>query len=237
MVLGVFHFANPGQDVIQTDQIDVLKPESQTYLTGLAERLSQFEPTAILVEVTPDREDSVNQEYRDYLSGTLELADSELHQLAFRAARASDLKRLYGFNDTGVHWNSGDLFDRIQSSEASLGKELEKTLDRLTQDIHEAHSTLSLRELLIMANDPGWDRRNKDVYLLTNVVGAGGGFVGADATARWWQRNFRMYANIQKHAKPGERLLVIAGQGHTAILKDLLAIDHRIVSEDPVPYL
>jgi hypothetical protein len=36
MVLGVFHFANPGQDVIQTDQIDVLKPERQTYLAGLA---------------------------------------------------------------------------------------------------------------------------------------------------------------------------------------------------------
>jgi hypothetical protein len=41
-------------------------------------------------------------------------------------------------------------------------------------------------------NDPEQDRNNKDLYLLTNAAGAGEGFEGADATARWWRRDIRM---------------------------------------------
>ena len=37
-----------------------------------------------------------------------------------------------------------------------------------------------------------------------------------------------MYANIQKVGQPGERLIVIGGQGRTAILKQFLRIDHRL---------
>ena len=59
----------------------------------------------------------------------------------------------------------------------------------------------------------------------------------ADATARWWHRNFRMYANVQRYATTGERILVVAGQGHTAILRDLLEIDGRISARDVHPYL
>jgi hypothetical protein len=39
-----------------------------------------------------------------------------------------------------------------------------------------------------------------------------------------------MYANIQQAAKPGERIIVIGGSGHTAILKQLLATDQRLVA-------
>lgn len=37
-----------------------------------------------------------------------------------------------------------------------------------------------------------------------------------------------MYANIQKTARPGERIIVIGGQGHTAILRTFLAVDTRL---------
>ena len=46
-----------------------------------------------------------------------------------------------------------------------------------------------------------------------------------------------MYANVQAAAAPGRRVLVIAGSGHTAILKDLLALDGQRQAEDVLPYL
>ncbi len=46
-----------------------------------------------------------------------------------------------------------------------------------------------------------------------------------------------MYSNVQKTAAPGHRVLVIAGAGHTAILKDLLAIDSKWQAEDVNGYL
>jgi hypothetical protein len=62
-------------------------------------------------------------------------------------------------------------------------------------------------------------------------------FHGADASADWWHRNLRMYALVQQHAAPGERVLVIAGSGHTAILRDLLRADADRVEVDVLPYL
>jgi len=76
-----------------------------------------------------------------------------------------------------------------------------------------------------------------DLYLATNAIGAGDGYAGAVSTASWWERNFRMYANIQQLAAPGERLIVLGGAGHMAILKQLIGIDRRLQGMDVVPYL
>jgi len=42
---------------------------------------------------------------------------------------------------------------------------------------------------------------------------------------------------VQQHATPGERVLVIAGSGHTAILRGLLGADADRAAEDLSPYL
>ena len=86
------------------------------------------------------------------------------------------------------------------------------------------------------SNDPDMLRANKDLYLLTNAIGAGDNFIGADAAAAWWQRNFRMYALIQQASGEDERVIVIGGSGHIAILQDLLRIDQRIQSVDVDSY-
>ena len=99
------------------------------------------------------------------------------------------------------------------------------------------HSTLSLKELLLSTNDPAEDRNNRAFYIMTNPVGTDASFVGADATASWWHRNFRMYALIQRYAQPGERVLVIGGQGHTAILRRMLADDMDREAVDVRPFL
>ncbi len=73
--------------------------------------------------------------------------------------------------------------------------------------------------------------------IVTNPVGDQNNFVGADASASWWHRNFRMYAHVQRYARPGERVLVIGGQGHTAILRQLLADDPDREAVDVRPFL
>lgn len=50
MVLGVFHFANPGLDKVKSEVIDVTTPANQAYLAGLAQRLAAFGPTDVLVD-------------------------------------------------------------------------------------------------------------------------------------------------------------------------------------------
>jgi len=101
-------------------------------------------------------------------------------------------------------------------------------IEQVTRDQNHAMETMTLGQLMQRCNDPQQDRINMDLYLATNAIGAGDGWSGADATTSWWQRNFRMYANIQRAAHPGDRIIVIGGQGHTAILKTLLSTDMRL---------
>lgn len=237
LLLGVFHFANPGRDLVRVDQVDVSTPANQTYLASLAQRICDFRPTAILVERDRAIEPEMRRELDAYLAGEPLPGVNEVYQIGFRVAKACDVERIHGFDESEVGWDPEPLFEHLERAAPDLLGALNAEIARFQVEDTAAHRELTLPELLLRANDPEQDRANKDLYLLTNVAGAGQGFEGADATARWWRRNFRMYANVQRYAGPGERVLVIAGQGHTAILRDLLAIDGRIDAPDVRPYL
>ena len=237
MLLGMFHFANPGRDVVKTRVIDVMAPENQAYLDGLAERMAAFKPTDVLAECSPAEQEKIDGKFRDYVAGRFALPSNETYQIGFRVARRAGLARVTCFDEDSVGWNAQPMFEFIEKHDPELKKDLDATFQSLTATMDEEQATLPLVRLLQLTNDPARDRLNKALYLRTNGVDAGGSFAGADASASWWHRNFRMYANVQKVAAPGRRVIVLAGQGHTAILKDLLAADDRRVAEDARAYL
>jgi hypothetical protein len=129
------------------------------------------------------------------------------------------------------------MFKYIEAHDPDTKQALDALYQSLSADADREQSTLPLPQLLRLANDPARDAFNQGLYLRTNAVDAGGGFAGADASASWWHRNFRMYANVQAAAAPGHRVIAVAGQGHTAILKSLLAVDGQRQGEDVAAYL
>lgn len=237
MLVGMFHFANPGRDMVKARVIDVMAPPNQAYLEGLAARLAAFEPTDLLAECSPADQDQYDQRFRDYLAGRFELPSNETYQIGFRVAKQAGLRGVTCFDEDEVGWNAQPMFDYMDKHDTRAKRDIEARIAAVSADHDREQSTLSLPQLLQLANDPSRDAANKALYLLTNAVGAGDGFAGADASASWWHRNFRMYANVQKAAAPGRRVIALAGQGHTAILKDLLAVDDRRTAEDVRAYL
>jgi hypothetical protein len=237
LLFGVFHFANPGLDVVKTDQIDVMTDENQAYLDALADRFSQFDPTVVLLEFDPERNPGMQERFRQYLDGDYELPSNEVYQLGFRIAARSDAETVHGYDESDIQWQAEPLFQYLETTDTETGARMSALIEEVTLDEQEAQATLSLRELLLRANDPERDALNRSFYLLTNHVGGHENFVGADAAASWWHRNFRMYALVQRHAQPGERVLVIGGQGHIAILRLLLADDRDREAADIRPYL
>jgi predicted proteasome-type protease len=71
-------------------------------------------------------------------------------------------------------------------------------------------------------NDPAQIASDHGVYAHFARVGAGDTYVGADLVAAWYKRNIRIFANLQQIAEPGDRILVIFGGGHAAILRELV---------------
>lgn len=237
LVMGAFHFANPKKDVIKTEQINVMTDENQKYLIGLTQRIAEFKPTVVLLEFDPENTEKMNSRYRNYLGGTYELPSGEVYQIGFRIARQVGLKEIFSFDEREIGWNAKPMFEYMKKNAPQTAEKMNDLIKKITQETKKDHATKSLSELLKDANSLEKDKFNQSMYIMTNHLGAGDSFEGADAAASWWHRNFRMYANIQKHAQPGERVLVIGGQGHTAIIKDFLALDHDRELIDIVPYL
>lgn len=134
-------------------------------------------------------------------------------------------------------WEAAKLFKYMPTHDPETQAEMDTLIAEITEAHNVAHATKSVPELLMQSNDPQQDRLNKCFYVLINQVCAGHNFVGADSAASWWHRNFRMHANTQRHARPGERVVAIGGQGHTAILKDLQALDADRIAVDVHPYI
>jgi len=235
MFLGLFHFDNPGLDAVKFTPIDVMQPVEQAYLTGLSERLARFAPTKVLLEYPADVDEKINQRYTDYLAGKFDLPKNEIYQLGFRVAKLAGNARVHGVDVQAPPFED-PLWNYLPEVPATEQKLMELIASE-SKRLENAHRSMSLRDILAMDNSPDEDLRNKGFYMLLNDVAAENRlFYGADSSAHWWHRNFRMYALIQKHAQAGERVLVIAGSGHTAILRDLLRADGARVNDDVLPY-
>lgn len=236
MLLGLFHFDNPGLDAVKYQPVDVMQPAEQAYLQALSQRLARFAPTKVLLEY-PDKSDAVmNQRYADYLAGRYELGRNELYQLGFRIAKLAGHARVYGFDQQAPAFQD-KLWDYMPKAAPQTQDKVMALIATLSARYEHEHRNLGLRGVLAKLNSPQDDRENKGFYMLMNDVGADQRlFHGADSAAHWWQRNLRMYAMVQRHAGPGERVLVIAGSGHTAILRDLLRADSERSEEDVSPY-
>lgn len=237
MLVGMFHFANPGRDMVKNRVINVMSPENQVYLDGLATRLAGFKPTGVLAECSPSEQATYDQRFKDYVGGRFELSSNETYQVGFRVARQAGLQGVTCFDEDQVSWNAQPMFDYMDKHDVPTKQAMDALYSDLSAMAEKEQTSLALPKLLLLANDPARDAINKGLYLRTNAVGAGDGFAGADASASWWHRNFRMYANVQKASGPGTRVIVLAGQGHAAILKDLLADDPLRASEDMRAYL
>lgn len=67
LVLGTYHFANPGLDVVRAEVADVMSATKQAELAAVVQALARFRPTKIAVEVEPAstaRRDCVYYAYR-----------------------------------------------------------------------------------------------------------------------------------------------------------------------------
>ena len=235
MLLGLFHFDNPGLDAVKYTPRDVMQPAEQAYLVGLAERLARFAPSRVVLEYPAGRNATINQRYVDFRAGRFELPRNEIYQLGFRVVGLAGQPRVYGFDVDAPPFEAALWSYLPQDPQAE-----QRLMDLIAAEsarLQQIHRTLSLGEILALSNSPQEDRRNKGFYMLLNDVAAGKGlFHGADASANWWHRNLRMYASVQTHAQPGERVLVIAGSGHTAILRDFLQADADRIEDDVRPY-
>src|SRR4051812_24717505 len=100
LVLGVYHMANPGHDLFNTNADDVLAPKRQQEIAELMEVLKRFRPTKVAIEVDPWN-DRITKEYSDYLSGKYTLTRNEIDQIGYRLAKELGQQKVYAVDADG----------------------------------------------------------------------------------------------------------------------------------------
>ena len=84
MLLGTFHFTNPGLDTVKTSVLDVTSADSQQYLQAFSQKMAKdFAPTDVLLECAVGSQGKLNEQYQQYLKGEFTLPVNESYQLGF----------------------------------------------------------------------------------------------------------------------------------------------------------
>lgn len=236
MVLGVYHFGNPGLDVVKSEVADVLSPDKQAEILAVVEELARFRPTVVAVEQRPASSARFDSLYDSYLAGRHTLSRNETEQLGFRLAAGSGLSGVHPIDHPG-DFPFGELMSYAQDHDLAFVEFVEAERARMEEEDERRQRDLTVGEILRLDNEPESLARSHALYLRFARVGAADTYVGAELLSRWYERNIHIFTNIQRLAGPGDRVLVIIGAGHAPILRQLISADPAMQLVDTVEYL
>ncbi|SCY80790.1 DUF5694 domain-containing protein [Flavobacterium caeni] len=228
LVVGTFHFDYPGLDAHKTDEsnkIDVLREPKKSEVTQLVDYIKRFKPTKIVIEAMPNWQ--ATEKLKRYKAGEFRNQRDERFQLGMRIATELQLDTIYALDalpfdleleklDTVYFKKFFEDFD-FKSNDPMAAKftdwyRYEETLQKSMTllDYFKRFNARESHELTYGAYLVG-DFKLDDTR-------------GADILSIWWyNRNLRIFRKLQQITEsPTDRLLVIFGNGHAALLRQLL---------------
>ena len=222
LVLGVYHMANPGRDIFNTQADDVLASKRQAEIAQLLEALKKFQPTKIAVEADPWG--PRKGQYADYLAGKYTLTRNEIDQIGYRLAKE------LGHTTVNLVDADGEFpYPRLVNYAKASGRSQE--LDAMMAGIGERVKAQSaflashtILEALLYLNADDYVAQDVGFYYRQARFGEPGDWAGADLLSEWFKRNIRIYSNVMRLVdSPNERVLVIYGSGHLGWLRQSFA--------------
>lgn len=231
LLVGSWHFNYPGLDAFQVDEkkrINIHSEKRQQEIIELVDYLALFRPTKIMVE-SGAITGYLNYNFKEWKAGRDSLYTGERSQVGMRLVERCRLDTIYGVNDGAL------LMDMLYDSSIKKIGYLDSIAERHyfggndEMNIRYGHfydyeDTYQLNHSLLN----GFRYMNSD-KVLNRYFGAyiaGGQFIsdrneGPDALSMYWMnRNLRIFRNIQRiKTSEDDRILVLFGAGHVAILK------------------
>ena len=229
LLVGTFHFEYYNADAYKVDkskQLDILSAQKQKELHELLDYIARFKPNKICIEAPVNK--SPMAQYHIYQARKKELGKNEIEQIAFRLLDKFKLDTLYSIDAASLAQDlsaSKDstvfqpYFDKIFENYSFKSNE---HYTALFKQETELSLQLSLLDYFFYLNSAKHLQRDFGSYLLGDFKN--GNYEGADALASYWyDRNLRIFRNIQRITNsPKDRILVLFGSGHIAILDQLL---------------
>jgi len=226
------HFMTPGTwhltlDLILRASFDSFEhnKNNQKEVHKVARMLASFKPTVVLVEEPPEYNDQLESEYNGYLQNpdTTFETPSEINLLAYELGRLCDVRKIYGIDHKmNYNYRIGSFIKNTVDS--TWYNRFYKNSLAFFPEVNVDFDTLGLIDKLKIKNNDHY----LDFLISTNAdmlthAGTEKGFEGADEAAKFYQRNLRMYSNLNRiHLTKNDRVFILMGAGHTAFFRDFL---------------
>lgn len=229
MILGTYHFGNPGQDIHNARIDSVLTPDKQAQLEAVAEGLARFRPTAVAVErVAADQSTMLDHRYPRFAPADLLTNPDERVQIGYRLAHRLSLTRIYAIDE-----QEGDgeptyfPFEAVHNWAHANGRAAD--LDAMhtmiaakVADLEQRQRTQGIGPILAFMNCPESAAEDKAFHYALMQFGAGDDQPGAVLNGRWFTRNAEIFARLMQAAQPGDRIVVVYGAGHVSWLREMV---------------
>jgi hypothetical protein len=244
MTLGVFHFAYPNLDAVKTkekNKISVLEEPFQSQIIAVCNAISEFKPTIIAIEITPGKQNQIDSLYSLYKHDQFNLKENEIYQLGFRIGKSLNLPVIYCVNDWGRHYSTIEEIFKDSTRALKLEEYYLNSPDSIYKNHKEPNKIKSITNTLFELNDPDQIKEDLSTYLLNpfKYEESPGEFTGVDfETGRWFNRNLRIFRNIQRIDYTSEdRILLIIGSGHLNLLNLFIDVSKEFDLVSPLLYL
>jgi hypothetical protein len=225
LLLGTFHFENPGLDVAKVNTFNVMSDKSQKELENITNKIKKFGPDKIFIEWNYEKQAKLDKFYAKNTDSLLKKDSDEIVQVALRSAKKLGHKKLYGIDYNGADFPYDSLVKGMrEANQFDLIKKNEETMKHYETDFNTKITKYSLTELLLDINTKASNEDNIGWYLETATKGGTkDNFVGAFLVSEWYRRNLYIYALIQKLTESkDDKIMVLLGAGHTAMIREFV---------------
>lgn len=241
LLLGTFHF-------MESD-IDFYSRKSQKELELLSESIKSFAPDTIAVEAAAHAQKDIDSSYEKFCLDNLNDIDKmKRENLGDIHIFGGCYPIMYNNEAVQIGYRLGKLFSHtkiyaIDDDTASNMNPMKSDIPSLAEakKAFKLHSNAepkdSIIEKLKYINDEKWINLHHSTYIQANAVNADSDYSGSTMVAAWYERNLKIFANIQNLAKSSKRMLVIYGAGHLKILKQLINEDSNLRLVDISEYI
>lgn len=226
LILGTYHFDNPGLDTVKSQADNVLSARRQKEIAELNEKLARFKPTKIAIE-SQYGSTKWTDLYAAFLAGKYELGRNEIEQIGFRLAKQFNHPTVYPIDyQMSMSGYRPDEIERPKPKPAAA--ETKKSEPKTEKPLSEEDKLLRSSTVAEYLRHLNTEEKYLDdkwyMELLLPKKDSVALYDGADLLTNWYKRNFRMFANINRITEfPNDRILLVVGAGHLKILKELAA--------------
>jgi len=213
---------------------DLYSKKRQTEIEELVLKIAKFEPTKIAVEMLAEKNEELNEKYKQYKSGSYNLEMNEIFQVGFRLGSKLGHDQIFPVDWRGnPDMDYGQVESWVQENQPELLSEIYGGIN--IPELTESKSVLDYYKEL---NEPSWLNKLHKMYVNMARIGDVNNYIGMKWLSWWYERNLIMFSNLTRLIESkDDRILFIVGCSHSKIVTNFLEESDVCEIVQPSSYL